>query len=90
MTDQFDPTDLSEKELLIQANQQLGDIRRLLMLLADDQDDDPAEPMYQCRICGEDVAESSREEHANAHNLPPGADYIHEFVKAESLTSEAE
>ena len=84
MTEEFDPTELTEKELLIQMNQQLGHIRQLLMDGTEpDSYSDSQESIttYRCDFCGAEVQEDEREDHALTHGLPPGTDYEVEFTE---------
>jgi len=83
---EFDPTELTEKELLIQMNQQLGHIRQLLMdetELDSYSDSQDAITTYRCDFCGAEVTEDEREDHALTHGLPPGMDYEVEFNEIE-------
>jgi len=82
MTDEFDPTELTEKELLIQMNQQLGHIRQLLMDDSESYSDSQESiTTYRCDFCGAEVTEDEREDHALTHGLPPGTDYEVEFTE---------
>lgn len=85
MTDQeFDPTELTEKELLIQMNQQLGHIRQLLMDEPDAYSDSQESiTTYRCDFCGAEVPEDEREDHALTHGLPPDMNYEVEFNEIE-------
>ena len=86
MNQDFDPTQLTEKELLIQINTQLGHIRQLLMQLdtsdssvdTQEQTQEP-EPLFECRMCGAEVTESERKTHASSHGLPDSAQVGPEF-----------
>jgi len=84
MNQDFDPSDLSEKEeLLIQINTQLGHIRQLLMSM-DTSEQPDAEPMYECVMCGDEVPESERRDHATGHNLPQDVPLDDEFSRIDN------
>jgi len=64
-----DPENLSERELLIEVNRQLADIRHLLRDAESER-----EAQYECETCGEVVGESDKEKHLrDSHKAPVNA-----------------
>jgi len=66
--DPYDPSAWTEKELLLELNRQLADLR--YMLSDDDADDDaPEAQQYRCTLC--DSTTTDRADHLDsAHGLP--------------------
>ena len=78
--DEPDYSDLSDRDILIGMLEYLAAIEHHLR---------PAqagdEPMYQCKQCLKDVAESDRKRHAQEqHNAPAGIDVTGDFERVDA------
>lgn len=77
-----DPREWTEKQLLIEVNNQLGALRqqnqRLINILSDDSGGDD---QYKCLSCGDHVEKDERDSHQiRKHSAPPeGVDLTGEY-----------